>query len=104
MVPAFSPLAGGVSVSATGSSVSGTITVPALANALYIVNTSATLYVGVAYGVGGAPTATLPALTIPPMGCLLIEIPQGGIVTHVAAIGSAAGPTAVTFAPAYVQR
>jgi hypothetical protein len=104
MVPAFSPLSGGVSVSATASSVSGTITVPALANALYIVNTSATLHVGVAFGVGSAPTATIAALAIPPMGVLLIEIPQGGIVTHVAAIGSAAGPTAVVFTPAYVQR
>lgn len=103
MVPVFAALPGGVTVEATASSVSGAITVPAGANALYITNTSATLHVGVAYGVGGAPTATIAGLAIPPMGSLLIEIPQSGIVTHVAAIGSAAGPTTVNFVPARVQ-
>lgn len=103
MVPVFAPLAGGVIVSATASSVSGTITMPAVANALYVANTSAALHVGVAYGVGAAPTATLAGLTIAPLGAVLIEIPQGGIVTHVAAIGSAAGPTSVNFVPARVQ-
>jgi hypothetical protein len=51
----------------------------------------------VAWGVG-APTATLAGdIGIPPMGCIVVGInPQ---ITHVAAIGSAAGPTAVRFTP-----
>ena len=103
MASVFAPLPGGVRVSATAASVSGAIVMPPIANALSITNTSATLYVGVAIGVGGAPTATLAGLAIPPMGRVLIETPQGGVVTHVAAIGSAAGPTAVVFTPARVQ-
>jgi hypothetical protein len=100
---AFSPMAGGVNVAATASSVSGTITMPAIANALYVANSSATLHVGVATGAGSAPTAALTSMLIPPMGSVLIEVPQG-LITHVAAIGSAAGPTTVNFTPAYVQR
>lgn len=85
-----------ITVSATGSSVSGAITCTDCV-ALHIVNTSATLHVAAAWGVG-APTASLTAdIGIPPMGQVVVAInPQ---VTHVAAIGSAAGPTAVRFTP-----
>jgi len=99
---AFTPLAGATSVSATASSVAGTITMPSLANALHIANTSATLYVTAKYGVG-AQTATLggDGITIPPMSQVLVE--ANNTITHLAAIGSAAGPTAVVFTPARVQ-
>lgn len=85
-----------ITVSATASSVSGAITCTDC-DALYIVNTSATLHVSVAWGVG-APTATLAGdIGIAPLGSLVVAInPQ---ITHVAAIGSAAGPTAVRFTP-----
>jgi len=99
---AFTPLPGATSVSATASNVQGTITMPSLANALHIANTSATLYVTAKYGVG-AQTATLggDGITIPPMSHVLVE--TNNTITHVAAIGSAAGPTAVVFTPARVQ-
>lgn len=99
---AFTPLPGAKSIAATASSVSGAITMPALANALHIANTSATLYVTAAWAVG-APTATLggDGITIPPLGQVLVE--TNSTITHVAAIGSAAGPTAVVFTPARVQ-
>lgn len=103
MVPAFSPLPGGVSVSATASSVASAITMPSLANALYVANTSTTLFVGVA-AANGTATATLSQFVLPPLATVLIEVPQGGVINSVAAIGSAAGPTAVVFTPAYVQR
>ena len=86
----------GVTVAATGSSVSGAITCTGC-DALYIVNTSESLHVAVAWGVG-APTATLAAdLNIPPRGTVLVGINPA--ITHVAAIGSGAGPTSVRFMP-----
>jgi len=100
---AFSPMAGSVSVSATASNVAAAITMPAIANALYVANTSATLYVSIAYATAGATTTLGGGVTIPPMTAILIEIPPGQIAS-VSAIGSAAGPTAVVFTPAYVQR
>ena len=86
----------GITVAATASSVSGAITMTGC-DAIWVVNTSTTLNVSVAYGVG-APTATLAGdLTIPPMEGVLIAANE--TITHVAAIGSAAGPTAVRFMP-----
>jgi len=94
----FSPMGTAVSVSATGSSVGGAMTWPAGANALHIANTSATLYVSVATDVDGTATATLGAnLTLPPMGHIVIAANPS--TNAVAAIGSAAGPTAVVFTP-----
>ena len=70
-----------------------------------ISNTSATLYIGVNFGVVGvtaafptAGTAGGSAMTavIPPMGVMVVDVPLGS--THVAAIGSAAGPTYASFA------
>ena len=51
----------------------------------------------------GAQTATLggDGITIPPMSHVLVE--TNNSITHVGAIGSAAGPTAVVFTPARVQ-
>jgi hypothetical protein len=86
------------SISATGSSVSSAITIETSYDALHVANTSATLYVSIALGKGSAPTAVLGTyLTIPPMGQVLVS--ANSLVTHVAAIGSAAGPTAVVFTP-----
>ena len=50
----------------------------------------------------GAQTATLggDGVTIPPMSQVLVE--TNNMITHLAAIGSAAGPTAVVFTPARV--
>lgn len=99
---AFTVTGAGVTVSATASNVQGTITMPARSNAIHIVNTSATLYVTAKFGIG-AQTATLGAagITLPPMGQVLIE--ANDTITHIAAIGSGAGPTAVVFTPAYVS-
>lgn len=86
----------GITVAATASSVSGAITMTGC-DAIWVVNTSATLNVSVSYGIG-APTATLAGdFTIPPMGSAVIAANE--TITHVAAIGSAAGPTAVRFMP-----
>ena len=86
----------GISVAATGSSVSGAITMTGC-DAVLVVNTSTTLYVAVALGVG-APTATLAGdIPIAPLGSVLIAANE--TITHVAAIGSGAGPTPVRFMP-----
>jgi hypothetical protein len=86
----------GITVAATASSVSGAITMTGC-DAMWVVNTSTTVNVSVSMGVG-APTATLAGdLTIPPMTGVLIAANE--TITHVAAIGSAAGPTAVRFMP-----
>ena len=86
----------GITVAATASSVSGTITMTGC-DAIWIVNTSTTLHVSVSMGVG-APTATLAGdLSIPPATGVLVAANEA--VTHVAAIGSGAGPTAVNFMP-----
>lgn len=96
----FSPMGAGVSVSATGSSVAGAITVPSGANAVHVANTSATLYVSVALAVSSA-TATLgESVTLPPMGHIVLGVHPA--IASVAAIGSAAGPTAVVFTPGRV--
>lgn len=88
-------------VSATGSSVSAALTIPSWCNALYVCNTSATLYVAIRVGVG-APTASLTAdLIIPPLGSVVIGV--NSTITHVAAIGSASGPTIVGFCPVHVD-
>ncbi len=98
---AFTPLPGATSVSATASSVAGTITMPSLANALHIANTSATQSAEALIN-GFSASATLGAgLTIPPMSQVLVE--ANNTITHLAAIGSGAGPTAVVFTPARVQ-
>ena len=86
----------GISVAATGSSVSGAITMTGC-DAIWVVNTSTTLYVSVSFGVG-APTATLAdGFPLAPMQGALIAASEQ--TTHVAAIGSGAGPTAVRFMP-----
>jgi len=91
---------GGAVVAATGSSVSGTITVPTGSNAMRITNTSATLHVSCEFGFGSAPTAVLGThLTLAPMESVIVAIGHG--ITHVAAIGSAAGPTNVAFMPGH---
>jgi len=98
----FSPMGTSVSVSATGSSVSGAITMPSGSNAMHIANTSATLYVTVGADVDGALTLTLgTSLTLPPMS--QIVIPANPLINIVAAIGSAAGPTAVVFTPGRIS-
>lgn len=86
----------GITVAATGSSVSGAISMTGC-DAIFVTNTSTSLHVSVAIGVG-APTATLAGdLCIPPATSVLIA--AGEQITHVAAIGSGAGPTAVMFMP-----
>lgn len=86
----------GINVAATASSVSGAITMTGC-DAIWVVNTSATLHVSVAMGVG-APTATTGGdLCIPPHTGVLIAANES--ITHVAAIGSGAGPTSVHFMP-----
>lgn len=101
-MPTFSPMGAAVSVSATGSSVAGALTMPSGATSVHIANTSATLYVSVALAVTGA-TATLGQnLTLPPMGHIIVD--ANSTIASVAAIGSAAGPTAVVFTPGRVSR
>ncbi len=100
-MPSFTPLGHGssTSVAATDSAVGGTITCPAGTNALHIANTSATLYVSCRWGVGAQTGVTLgDSFTLPPKGHRIVDV-NGNTVTHVAAIGSAAGPTAVVFTP-----
>ena len=81
---------------ATGSSVGDTVTM-GNGNALHIANTSATLYVSVRWGVGAQTAVLGDDLTLPPMSWVVVDVPNA--TTHVAAIGSAAGPTAVVFTP-----
>lgn len=89
----------GISIAATGSSVSGTFSVPSNARSCLVVNTSATLYVAFRFG-SSTPTAVLATDTpIPPMGMVVVDLPAG--TTHAAAIGSGAGPTAVRFQPVF---
>jgi hypothetical protein len=98
----FASMAGAVKIAATGSNVQGTITFPVTANALHIANTSATLYVTAKWGVG-AQTATLggDGISIPPMSYVIVE--AGPATSHLAAIGSGAGPTDVIFTPGIVR-
>lgn len=98
----FTPLGAATSVSATASSVAGALTWPAGANALHIVNTSATLYVSTAWATSSA-SATLGStgVTLPPMGHIVVPLGNSAIAS-VAAIGSGAGPTPVVFTPGRV--
>ena len=85
-------------VAATASNVGTTIDMTG-ANGLMITNTSATLYVCVAWGTS-APTAVLDTYpAIPPMS--YITVGANDLITHVSAIGSGAGPTKVVFTPLY---
>lgn len=94
----FRPGANSARADATAASVG--VAIPAgTGNTLEIVNTSATLFVFCATGVG-AQTATLitstntgPGWVVPPLGTKRIRIPPGH--DSFAAIGSGAGPTAV---------
>ena len=90
---AFSPLGASVTVAATASSVSGTL--PGTAGGACLVYNNGSVYVAVAFGKGAAPTATLNDTPIPPNTALVLSIPED--VTHVAAIGSGAGPSNVIF-------
>ena len=85
-----------VVVSATGTSVSGTIDCTGC-DAIRAVNTSATLYVAVRVATG-TPTAVLTTdPIIPPLGEIFLA--ANATIAGVAAIGSAAGPTVVGFTP-----
>jgi len=86
----------GVTVSATASSVGGTIDCTGC-DALWVVNTSTTVNVSVRMGTGAQTAVLTTDLSIPPLRSVLIGVNEA--VTHVAAIGSAAGPTAVRFMP-----
>ncbi len=85
-----------VVVAATASSVGTTIDCTGC-DAIYVSNTSATLHVGVRVGIGAQTASVTTDVIIPPMGQVIL--PANPTITHVAAIGSAAGPTTVNFAP-----
>lgn len=87
-------------VAATGSSVAGTMTPKGGHNACHISNASATLTVGVRIGVGAQTAVLTTDLNIPPMCYVVIAMTP--LDTGCAAIGSAAGPTAVVFTPCTV--
>ena len=94
------PIAGASdSVAATASSIQGTITMAKGLDGLHIANTSATLYVPIRVGTSAQTAILGDSLTIPPLGQVLVETPRDTQIAHVAAIGSAAGPTAVVFTP-----
>lgn len=93
----FRPGVNSARVDATAASVG--VALPGGGNTLEIVNTSATLFVFCVTGVG-AQTAVLittgqtgPGWAVAPLGTKRIRIPPGH--DNFAAIGSAAGPTAV---------
>lgn len=91
------PPAKSVIISATGTSASSAIDM-ADCDAIYVANTSATLYVAVRIGIGSAPTAVITTdIIVPPMSSAVIG--GNSNVTHVAAIASGAGPTIVGFSP-----
>jgi hypothetical protein len=85
-----------VVVSATGSSVSGTIDCTGC-DAIRVVNASTTLYVAVRVG-GAAPSASLTVDPIIPPG-QEIFLAANAQTVGVAAIGSGGGPTIVGFTP-----
>lgn len=87
---------GGATVAATGSSVAGTITATGC-NALRITNTSATLNVAVEWGTAAVTAVLATHLKLAPLESIIVAIPP--TIAHVAAIGSAAGPTDVSFMP-----
>lgn len=86
----------GASVSATASSVGAALDCTGC-DALHIVNTSATLYVAARWGVGAQTAVLATDIAIPPQSQVVVGINPA--VTHVAAIGSGAGPTVVRFTP-----
>lgn len=93
----FTPVGASVSVAAGAGSVAGAITMTTPANGLHIANTSATLYVTLAFATSGAVATLGTGICVPPLGQLVIAVnPQ---IASVAAIGSGAGPTAVVFTP-----
>lgn len=88
--------AGSIVVSATASSVGGTVDCTGC-DAIYVTNTSVTLYVAVRAGVGAQTAVLTTDILIPPQGSILL--PANDTTTGVAAIGSGAGPTVVGFSP-----
>ena len=88
--------AGSIVVSATASSAGGTVDCTGC-DAIYVANTSATLYVAVRAGTGAQTAVLTTDIIIPPMGQVIL--PANDTITGVAAIGSAAGPTIVGFSP-----
>ena len=88
---------GGTVVAATGSSVAGTVTCPVGTNAMRISNTSATLHVSVEWGTAAVTAVLATHLNLAPQESIIVAIPP--TMGHVAAIGSAAGPTNVAFMP-----
>jgi hypothetical protein len=87
---------GSIVISATASSVAGTVNCTGC-DAIYVTNTSATLYVGVRAGVGAQTASLTTDALVPPMGQIIL--PANEATTGVAAIGSAGGPTIVGFSP-----
>jgi hypothetical protein len=85
-----------VNVAATASSVAGTIDCTGC-DAIRVANTSTTVHVAVRAGAGAQTAVLTTDLIIPPMGVEYIA--ANAQFTGVAAIGSAAGPTTVNFAP-----
>lgn len=87
---------GSIVVSATASSVGGTVDCTGC-DAIYVANTSATLYVAVRAGTGAQTAVLTTDVVIPPMSSVVL--PANDTITNVAAIGSGAGPTVVGFSP-----
>jgi len=88
-------------VAATDSSVAGTLTPKGGHNACHICNPSATLAVAVRIGESAAAAVLTTDIKIPPLGQVVIAMTTKDV--HCAAIGSAAGPTAVVFTPCTVR-
>jgi len=85
-----------VNVAATASSVGGTITCTGC-DAIRVTNTSTTLHVAVRVGAGAQTAVLTTDVVLAPMSSVILA--ANAQVTHVAAIGSGAGPTTVNFAP-----
>ena len=86
---------GSVNVAATTSSVAGTIAM-GIYPCIRISNTSATVHVGVRFGVGAQTAVLTTDLVLEPMSSVIVSAPR--TTTGVAAIGSA-GTTTVNFTP-----
>ena len=99
-IPITVQAGGGIVVSATGSSVGGTLALTSTHNAIYVCNTSATLYVAVRIGTGSQTASITTDTIIPPMSAVILA--ANSLITGCAAIGSAAGPTIVGFIPCTV--
>ena len=96
-LPVLAPIPGrAVAVSATASSVGGTIDCTGCDN-IHVVNTSATLFVAVRIGTGAQTAVLTTDIVVPPLGQIILA--ANAQITNVAAIGSAAGPTVVQFTP-----